>query len=87
MRKGNCLLYALQQYLRHGGYLIVRPSRRLWLVPHVLWSPPGGLDGATLKHFVPERPTRSRWQVWRALWFRGRVLTSDRPRPEPHERA
>lgn len=78
MKTGNCILYALRQWLRHGGYLIVRKSRYLWLVPHVLWSPPGGLDEATVRHFVPEEPTRQPWRVWRALWFRGRVKEDDR---------
>lgn len=78
VKTGNCILYALRQWLRHGGYLIVRKSRFLWLVPHVLWAPPGGLDEATVRHFVPEEPTRQPWRVWRALWFRGRVKTDDR---------
>jgi len=77
MKTGNCLLYALRQWWRHGGYLIVRRSRHLWL-PHVLWAPPGGLDAATVRHFVPDRPALDPWRIWRALWFRGRVRESDK---------
>lgn len=77
MKTGNCLIYALRLWWRHGGYIIVRRSRYLW-VPHVLWAPPGGLDEAPVQHFVPVRPTRTSWKIWRALWFKGKVLTSDK---------
>lgn len=79
MRRGNCIVYALRQWWRHGGYIIVRRSRYLW-VPHVLWAPPGGLDDARVQHFVPEQPTRAPWKIWRALWFKGMVLADDKER-------
>lgn len=77
--RSNCLIFAVVQYFRHGGYIIVRRSRYRW-VPHFIWAPPGGLDKATVRHYVPVRPGVGRpWQVWRAVLFRGRVRTCDRP--------
>jgi hypothetical protein len=47
---GNCLIYALKQYLNHGGYIIIRRSRVGWW-PHFMWSP--NLKDAEIEHFVP----------------------------------
>ena len=81
----NCLWYALRKYWRHGGYIVVRRSRHLW-VPHFLWLPPGSLDDfPSLRHFVPLSPTAKPWKVWRSLWFEGRVVRSDKDtRPPEH---
>lgn len=77
-RLSNCLVFALWRWMTRGGYLIVRWSRYRW-VPHFLWSPPGGLEGAQVEHFVPINPGRGRpWAVWNAGLFRGRVRYCDR---------
>lgn len=34
----NCYLYALGQWFRHGGWVIVRKSK-YWFGPHMLWTP------------------------------------------------
>lgn len=74
--RSNCLLFALRMWWRHGGYLIVRRSRYLWL-PHFLWAPPGGLRRARVAHYVPISPSRRPWMVWRAALFRGRVMRGE----------
>lgn len=75
--RSNCFIYALRMWHRHGGYIIIRRSRYLW-IPHFLWAPPGGLDGAELRHFVPVSPSRRPWMIWRALRFEGIVKNSDK---------
>ena len=75
--RSNCLFYALRQWRHHGGYIIIRKSRHLW-IPHFLWAPPGGLDSAEVRHFVPVNPSSNPWMLWRALRFEGVVKNSDK---------
>jgi hypothetical protein len=63
--RSNCLLYAVRQWITHGGYLLLRKSRYGWW-PHALWS----RDLTVLSEFVPLAPRR-RWLP--PLWFKGMV--------------
>jgi hypothetical protein len=71
----NCLVWAVTQWLRHGGYLVCRRSR-VWFGPHVLWLP---APCAPLQHFVPISNATARvgWRIHWLIWFRGHVITGD----------
>jgi len=76
MRQLNCLIWALRQWFRRGGYLIIRRSRHL-TIPHFLWAPKDGLDSCKgIRHYTPTHPKKSGW--WRALRFHGSVRYCDR---------
>lgn len=64
---GNCLCWALGQWRRHGGYLIVRRSHWGWWW-HFLWS----RDLTEFAAYEPAAPPRRRWLP--PLWFRGQVV-------------
>lgn len=78
----NCLVWALTQWWRHGGYLVLRRSR-VWPGPHILWMP---RECAPLQHFIPleNADVRIGWRVHWLLWFRGHVVTADFLPPCPH---
>lgn len=40
MRFGNCYTFALGQYRKHGGWLVLRRSVKSW-VPHMQWGASG----------------------------------------------
>lgn len=49
----NCIIYAVFTWLKQGGYIVIRKSRRGWW-PHFLWS----LDLKTFKEYYPLYPKR-----------------------------
>jgi hypothetical protein len=61
----NCLIYALTQWCRYGGYVAMRTSHWGWF-PHFLWSP----DLVKWWAYVPLKPARH-WCP--PLLFRGQV--------------
>lgn len=68
--RSNCLIWALRQWGRRGGYLMARRSR--WgPFPHFLWSPTAP---AECEAFVPLNPRR---KLLPKLWFRGYVKRGD----------
>ena len=70
MKRSNCFVYAIRQFVTPGGYLVVRRSQfGPW--PHVLWSP----DLRTFSEFVPPRYRPPYW--FPPLWFRGTVRTKE----------
>lgn len=69
MHWGNCYLYALRQWWRHGGHVVVRRSHWGWW-PHMAWSP----NLKEFYDFVPVAEYRKRW--FPPPVFRGRVRVS-----------
>lgn len=69
--RSNCLVYAVSQYLRHGGYVIMMHSRFGWW-PHFVWSP----DMLTFWEFAPPRKRPRRFP---SLWFQGSVKEFSNP--------
>jgi hypothetical protein len=68
--RSNCLIWALGQWKRHGGYLIMRRSH--WgPFPHFLWS----ADLRELQAFEPVGPRR---RLLPPIWFLGRVIKGAR---------
>ena len=63
----NCLVYAIGQWVRHGGYLVLSRSRYGWW-PHAEHTH----DWRRFSVFVPLGPKRRR--ACPPLWFRGRVV-------------
>ena len=64
--RSNCLIWALGQWRREGGYLLIRRSE--WYPgPHFLWA---NADLSDRRAFVP-LVHRRRW--FPPLWFAGRV--------------
>ena len=79
-RWSNCLLWALGMWLRHGGYVVVRRTRRTWLGgrrgwwPHALWSP----DGREHWSYVPPD---GQHRFLPPPLFRGEVREAERRMP------
>ena len=79
----NCFLYAVSQWLKSGGYIVIRKSRWGWW-PHFLHAQ---LDTTSNKleidHFVPVEPIPpTGWRRWlpvHIVFFRGRVKNTDQP--------
>lgn len=76
MSWGNCLCWALRQWRKHGGYLVIRRSRYGWF-PHFLWL---SADRQTLQSFVPDNPKHKKLPP---PVFRGNVKSGDEPTPIP----
>lgn len=82
-RYSNCFIYAIQQWKRSGGYIVIRKSRFGWW-PHFLHA---RLDSTSSKlevdHFVPDEPKPPigwrRWFPIHTIIFKGRVHTTDQP--------
>ena len=66
----NCLEFSLDQWHRHGGYLVLRKSSH-WLIPHVLHMS----DKHKLTHYVP--PADLPTPLHSLFGFRGHVLIDD----------
>jgi hypothetical protein len=67
----NCLVWALWQWYRHGGYLVIRRAgkrRQLWW-PHFLWMEK---EGGKLYHFTPVKLGFFPWPI-----FKGYVMEED----------
>jgi hypothetical protein len=66
----NCLVWAIQQWKRHGGYILMRRSH--WgKFPHFLWM---SKDRKQLASFVPDNPKRKKFPP---PIFKGHVRTDD----------
>lgn len=69
----NCLIYAVRQYLRRGGHVVMRKSHwGPW--PHFAWS----ADLKKFEAFVPVEGTRMDVR-FPPPFFRGRILITDKP--------
>ena len=62
----NCYLFAIQQWYRHGGYIVLTKSQYGWW-PHAFHSE----DLRRFTDFVPLAPKRRRWLP--PLVFRGHI--------------
>lgn len=49
--RGNCLAWAVRQWCRRGGYLVIRRARLKFPFWHFMWMAPSG----RLYHFRPLR--------------------------------
>lgn len=67
MTKGNCLLYAVKQYISHGGYIAMRRGR-LPFIPHFIWIE--SIDGAKWSEFKPP----DKVPIYKLLRFNGMVV-------------
>jgi hypothetical protein len=66
--RSNCLIWAIRQWRRAGGYVLMRRSE--WYPgPHFLWA---SADLTDRRAFVPLAPPVWRW--WPRLWFRGQIV-------------
>lgn len=73
--RSNCLIWALGQLIREGGYIAFRRTRtarlrRLAWWPHFLWSP-------DLKRWYAFMPLDKRDVLSPPLLFRGHVCEGD----------
>lgn len=67
--RSNCLIWALGQWMREGGYIAIRKSH--WgPAPHFLWSK----DLRKWEGFVPVKPKRGLVVLLDKLWFLGTVI-------------
>lgn len=67
----NCLTHALDQWVKHGGYVAFRRSHH-WDVPHAVWL---SEDRKTLTSYVPPHPLE---EPWHSLYgFEGEVRNWD----------
>ncbi len=67
----NCFWYAIMNYVKHGGYIIVRKSH-YGRFPHFLWVK--DLKDLDVKHYVPDNPIERKVPP---LIFDGIVKTKD----------
>lgn len=67
--RSNCLIFALCQWYKNGGYLVVRKSRWGWW-PHFLWS-------ADLKSFEQFAPTNPVHKKFPPFLFKGSIKIGD----------
>lgn len=80
---GNCWSFAGPRWVRHGGYLVVRPADGVrvlgsgW-VPHTLWMKRIGFDNE-IEQTMPLRRSQSRVVPWRTLYFPYRVIRREMP--------
>lgn len=70
--RSNCFLYAVTQYAKYGGAIVVVPSKMGWW-PHLMWSP----DGVSFYEFNPTWDKRKwKWRIPPVL-FTGTVIQTD----------
>lgn len=55
--KTNCLFWALREWGRKGGYLLIRPSV-YYPGPHFLHGTKGPEGQVRVRHFVPSAPRK-----------------------------
>lgn len=65
-KRSNCILWAVQQWRRHGGYVAFRRSHYGWW-PHALWSP-------DLKTWLGYSPFDPKLKACPPPLFRGHVV-------------
>lgn len=68
-RRCNCLVWAVNRWLRKGGYLAIRQSRPAPWKPHFVWS----AECSFWWGYVPIRPRRGFAAIFDSLFFAGRV--------------
>lgn len=66
----NCLVWALVQWKRYGGYILMRRSKWTTL-PHFLWM---SRDKKRIEHFVPDFPKK---RLFPPPIFKGHVKKDD----------
>ncbi len=74
MREGNCLVFALRMYRKHGGYVVIRKSIH-GPIPHFLWL--SASDGDKLIQFSPKWPKSGMLKFLHKLCFKGEIKTGD----------
>jgi len=70
----NCLTYAIKKYRKEKGYILIRKSKHLGIIPHFLHMNRNGL----ITHYAPK--TVKKFGILRFLhmWhFDGEVLVGD----------
>lgn len=65
MMRSNCLIWAVKQWYRNGGCLLIRRSNYGWW-PHFMWM---NVDG-TIWEYAPDHKYR---QLIPPVLFKGRV--------------
>ena len=71
----NCLFFALNKWLKHGGYLVIRKSRYgFW--PHFIWCK--DLKNAEIEHYVPT-VSRLKLEQLHKFVFKGMIKFDDIP--------
>ena len=86
----RCIPYAVSQYHKHGGYIVLRKTRFnrfRWIIWfHMLWLPPECPKGGAcqgLESFVPDIKTvediNSLIKIFPPLWYKGHVKKGDQP--------
>lgn len=68
----KCLFFAINKFLKEGGYLVIRRSKFSRLLPHFLWMKD---DESALEHFQPDSP-RKMWLC--PLWPKGQIIKGDK---------
>lgn len=64
----NCVFFALSQWWKKGGYIIIRKSKWGWW-PHLLWSP----DLKEFWEYQPQKPNHH--LLIPPPLYRGMILT------------
>jgi hypothetical protein len=78
MKFGNCYTFAVRQYRRMGGFLVLRKSVKA-IVPHMQWSPHGAERGAEpvcwLRGFIRVMGPRRGYLLWNRTgsYWRARI--------------
>lgn len=73
---GYCFIYAIKQYYKHGGYIMIRRSKKTILpFPHFLWCPVNGCK--RLKQFVPVKEKKRYRFIPPIYFFRGKEKEGD----------
>ena len=93
--KSNCLFYAVGQWLKHGGYILMRRSHfaeefnvtsrwhPAWYIPHFLHRTKAHeVTQFTADPKFSEMPnTPSKFKAWLMLWwFEGKIIGDDKPK-------
>jgi len=69
----NCLLFALNRWIKHGGYIAIRKSRMgPWL--HFIWIK--DLKDAEIEHYVPENDVLNSGSITKIM-FKGKIKDRD----------
>jgi len=73
--KSNCLIFAVNKWFKHGGYLVMRRSKHGFF-PHFLWC--SDLKNAEIEHFVPINPKHSFVKIlFHKILFEGMIKKDD----------
>ena len=73
---GYCFLYAIKQYYKHGGYIMIRRSKKTFLpFPHFLWCP--NEKCRRMKQFIPVKERRHYKWLPPFYLFKGKEKSGD----------